>query len=457
VAANNIFAYNVTTGDRLESFSHSLNAQGLFVTASPDGSRIYVAGDFTTVDGLNRGHIAAFNTSDGSLVSSFAPSLSGSTAAIAVSPTTVYVGGNFTRARGVDRIRLAAFSPANGALLPWAPSADNGRVAAMVMAPDNSRVIVGGMFTTLNGQSANGMGSLDATSGANLPWAANQTILDGGTGSSITALRADGAQIYGSGYAYHTGRFEGSFAANPLTGAIIWANDCHGDTHDVFPVGQDLYTVSHAHDCSWIGSFPESKPRSINARHALAFTTYPTTTNKGPDNYGWNYNGVPASSLLHWFPVVTPGSYTGQNQAAWSVNGNSNYVVLGGEFPKVNGVAQQGLTRFAVANLAPNKRRPVLASGATTSATAASTGTVKVAWRAAYDMDNTTLRYDVFRSGTTNPVFTTSLDSNHWTTPAMSFTDTGLSSGATYTYTIKATDPFGNILTMPVTNSVTVG
>ena len=38
----------------------------------------------------------------------------------------------------------------------------------------------------------------------------------------------------------------------------------------------------------------------------------------------------------------------------------------------------------------------------------------------------------------------------------MSFTDTGLTPGASYTYTVKATDPFGNVLTMPVTNSVTV-
>ena len=52
VDALNIFAYDITTGNRVASFSHSLNAQGRAVTASPDGSRIYVGGDFTAVDGL---------------------------------------------------------------------------------------------------------------------------------------------------------------------------------------------------------------------------------------------------------------------------------------------------------------------------------------------------------------------------------------------------------------------
>ena len=50
---------------------------------------------------------------------------------------------------------------------------------------------------------------------------------------------------------------------------------------------------------------------------------------------------------------------TGQAQAAWSVTGTSDYVALGGEFPTANGVAQQGLVRYAVSGKAPNKRGPV--------------------------------------------------------------------------------------------------
>src|SRR5690349_6302746 len=64
----NLLAFDIRTGNLITSFNHSLNAQGLVVTASPDGTRVYVGGDFTTVDGVARKHIAAFNTATGALV-----------------------------------------------------------------------------------------------------------------------------------------------------------------------------------------------------------------------------------------------------------------------------------------------------------------------------------------------------------------------------------------------------
>lgn len=458
VTANNFFAYNITTGAPVAGFQHSLNAQGLVVKASPDGSRVYVGGDFTSVDGAARGHVVAINTATGAIDASFAATLGGQIRGIAASNSTVYVGGNFFSANGKSVTRLAAFNAANGTKLDWAPTADDGQVQTMVLSPDGSRVIVGGRFTTLNGTAANGMGAVDATSGATLPFAANQLIQDGGDKSSILGLTTDGINVYGSGFAFGTGNFEGSFAVNPTTGNVVWANDCHGDTYDTFPNDSALYTVSHAHDCRWIGAFPQTDANwSINMRHALAFSKNATGTGIGPDNYGWNFDGVPVSSLLQWFPTVAIGSYTGQSQAAWSVAGNNKYVVLGGEFPRVNGTAQQGLVRFATADTAPNKRGPVSASGAP-SATALSltSGTVRVAWQAAYDMDNEKLTYAVYRTGKTDPVYTTTQKSNYWTYPMMGYVDRGLIAGAKYNYTIKISDPFGNTKTL-TTNQVTVG
>ncbi len=386
----------------------------------------------------------------GALITTFNPSINAQVRAIAATDTTVYAGGTFSTAAGAARTRLAAFNASNGALLPWAPKADDGKVWAMVMTPDASKVVVGGAFTTLSGTAASGMGAVDAATGAILPWAANTKITDGGKDCAVTSLSADATQVYGSGYAYGCGNFEGAFALNPSDGSINWANDCHGDTYDVAPIGSVLYTVSHAHNCSYIGDFSNSDPWSINMRHALAFTTYPTGTNTGPDDYGWDYNGVPDSKLLQWYPDVSIGTFTGQSQAAWSVTGNSNYVVLGGEFPKVNNGAQQGLVRFAVKNIAPNKRAPVRAPGAPTpSANSFQAGTARVAWQSAYDMDNASLRYDVYRSGTAAPVYTQTQDSNYWTYPMMGFIDKGLTPGQSYTYTIKVTDPSNNVLTLP--------
>ena len=99
IAAGNLFAYDITTGNRV-AFSHSLNAQGLAVAASPDGSRIYIGGDFTSVDGLPRGHIAAFDTATGAVVTSFAPNVSNEVRALAATNSTVFIGGGYGSVNG---------------------------------------------------------------------------------------------------------------------------------------------------------------------------------------------------------------------------------------------------------------------------------------------------------------------------------------------------------------------
>src|SRR3954452_23086135 len=71
----NLLAYDIRTGELITSFAHDLNGQVLAVAASPNGSRVYVAGDFTTVDGQIRRRVAAFDTATGTLVASFAPAV----------------------------------------------------------------------------------------------------------------------------------------------------------------------------------------------------------------------------------------------------------------------------------------------------------------------------------------------------------------------------------------------
>ena len=141
VTRNNLLEYNMTTGNLISpSVPPNLNAQVKAVTASPDGTRVYVGGQFTTADGVAHNRIAAFNASTGALISSFSPSLDSSVYAIAATNSTVYVGGTFSRANGQPRAHLAAFSASNGALLTWHPSTDN-NVSAMVVTPDGQKVV----------------------------------------------------------------------------------------------------------------------------------------------------------------------------------------------------------------------------------------------------------------------------------------------------------------------------
>src|SRR3954466_16229914 len=72
---NNLLAYDIRTGALVTSFAPDLNGQALVVTASPDGSRIYVGGDFEVANGKPRYHIAAYSTATGALLDDFQPAV----------------------------------------------------------------------------------------------------------------------------------------------------------------------------------------------------------------------------------------------------------------------------------------------------------------------------------------------------------------------------------------------
>lgn len=452
-----LLAYDITTGNLITGFNHTLNAQGRAITASPDGTRVYVGGDFTTVDGQTRNRIAAFSTVDGSLLS-WNGGAAASVRALAVTDSTVYAGGVYSSAMGNNRSRLSAYSTSSGALLNWAPVAANGQVNALVVTPDKSRVIVGGQFNSLNGVQAYGLGAVDATSGATLTWATNQIVRNSGDRAAISSLRSDGRYIYGTGWVSQatSGNLEGGFAASPNTGELVWLQDCHGDSYDNFPVNGVLYSVSHAHFCGNIGAFPQTTPWSYY--RALAFTTNATQTITKNTLAGYaDFAGKPAPTQLNWYPRIAAGTFTGQNQGAWSIAGNDRYLTIGGEFPTVNGVAQQGLVRFAIREAAPNKVGPqYTAEALTPTVQATGPGTVRVTWTTTYDNDNEALTYRIVRNGNTaSPVYTTTINGRFWQTKQTSFTDLGLPAG-TYTYRVYVSDPLGNVVPGPVSAAVTV-
>ncbi len=168
----------------------------------------------------------------------------------------------------------------------------------------------------------------------------------------------------------------------------------------------------------------------------------------------------PGPSIVNWLPDLAIGTFTGQGQAGWHVSGSSNgeYLVYGGEFPRVNGVNQQGLVRFAKRTNTANPKAegprfvttpfaPRLEPTSTTS--------LRVSWPSAYDRDNGTLTYKAIRSGDPTPRHQVDSTSQWWNLPQLGFTDTGLTPGATYSYRIVVNDP-GGIPVQGSTVSVTM-
>ncbi len=444
----NILAFDIRTGELVTTFAPKVNGVVHTLAKSPDGKTLYLGGEFTSVNGSKRSRFAAVSTDRGAL-RGIAPAFNSHVRVIMAVGDKVFVGGSFTRVGKAKRSRLAVLNARTGKVGSWAPKADN-YVRAMTVTPDRKSVVVGGAFRKLNKTSVYGMGKLSVKSGKVRSWAASSTIRNYGQKSAITSLTTDGVKIYGSGYKYGGGNYEGAFALDPRTGRILWLQDCRGDTYQVAVANNRVYSVGHAHNCQSIGAFGEVKPL---AYRVLAATT--NATGKVVPNSNPSYNefvGRPAPSLVNWFPELTPGSFTGQSQAAWSVVATGSYVVLGGEFTAVNGVRQQGLVRFPAQRLAPNKQGPFgTGSASAPSVETRADGTATIRWRAGYDRDDQNLSYTVLRNGVA--VGALSAVSQFWNRPNLSFIDAGLKAGTKYKYEVLISDPDSNTA---VTGSTTV-
>ncbi len=444
----NMLAYNLTTGALIPGFVANLNSQAKTVVASPDGSRIYIGGQFTTVNGASRLRIAALNPTTGAVISAFNAGTSYIVNDLAATATTVYAGGPFSQAQGQNRSRLAAFAASDGSLLPWAPSAD-ATVETILVTPDGSKVIAGGHFLNINGSSAYGMGAIDPVSGDLLPWVVNQTIRNGGVDGAILDLSTDGTSVFANGYTFGraSGNLEGIVKIDPSTGALVWVEDCHGDTYGAFPVNGYVYSSGHHHQCGNLGGKGQSD-NSITQwgewmRHATSYKDGVAGTLRR-DNWDYhNLEGLPAPSMTAWAPEWQVGSYTGVNQATWDVDGNTQYVTYGGEFTKVNNINQQGLVRFAVRGIAPKNDGPRLANDSfPLNVVSPAAGQARISFAANFDRDDQTLTYDLRRDGVT--VQTTTAPSTYFDQPTVSFLETGLEPGQSYGYQVRASDPDGN-------------
>ncbi|MBG6214541.1 MULTISPECIES: PKD domain-containing protein [unclassified Cryobacterium] len=463
VVRNNLLAYNLTTGVLNMSFNPDLNGAVRSLAASADGTRLYAGGFFTTVGGVTRYRLAAFDTASGTLVSSWAPTVNASVKSLASYGDTVYVGGVFTSASGVARNQTAAFDASNGAIRGWTGNPVGGSVNAMAISPDGTKVLIGGSFTSYNNSDTPGYGmaATDSVTGASLPWAVNALIRNGGVNGAITSLTSSADGAFGTGYDYGSGaNFEGTFRVNWSDGSLVWMEDCHGDTYSAVPFGNVVYTTGHVHYCGNMGGPVETAPRSYHRTLTFSMAATGTLTPNAVGSYA-SFTGKPSPSILTFYPEINSGTFTGQGQGPWTITGNGQYLLYGGEFTNVNNKGQQGLVRFASTAIAPNKEGPRVANAAFAASAfvptvdSLSAGTARIGWKAAFDRDNERLTYEVLRDGVS--VGTVAGLSTDWSRPPMGFTDTGLTPGQSYAYRVRVRDSFGNVRTGNPTSVTAAG
>ena len=157
-ARTNLYAYDESTGF-VTSFNPAVNGKVWALERSPNGRYLYVAGDFSTVDGVSRKGVARFDLRT-SAVTKFNARLDGRVRTVNYVGGHLIVGGAFTRVNGVRRVGLASLDPATGALQPYVNANLSGTVSNnagptqvlhAAVNPTMSQMAVAGNFTSANG------------------------------------------------------------------------------------------------------------------------------------------------------------------------------------------------------------------------------------------------------------------------------------------------------------------
>jgi hypothetical protein len=430
-------AFSAATGALLTSFSHSLNGSVQALAVSPDGSRLYAAGEFTSVDGQSRPTLAAFDTATGALSTTWTPRLDriSDRMALATSGDRVYIGGNFLQINGQNQARLAAVTADTGTLLPWTPTLDE-RVYAIAVTSDGGKVFLGGEFRTVNGAAHRAIASLSSSDASLIPFPAESAVppISASCDSAVLDITLDNSTVYVANGGVGPGCFDGTFAAALSDGTLKWRSDCLGATEAIELVGGVLYKGSHAHDCSRVTTDPDAFPEMGTA--------------------GWR-NFQPGQNLLAQAPGTgnllsfyadTEGNPVGPKALA----SDGQQLFVGGDFQKLGSLAQQGFTRFGGG---ADTTKPTFPSGLKVASP--KPGTIKVTVTTSLDDDDTDLTYNLYRDNGATPIATTVAHSLYWRQPQISYQDSGLAAGSSHFYQVEVSDGPNKIRT-PFSPTVTV-
>ena len=204
-------AFDTTTGEWIPGFNPVIDGPVWKVKASPDGTKLFVGGEFTNVDGVaNTSGLAALDPTTGAPVSGWTaytqwPSGSNDVRAMDIQGDWLYLGGSFTRIAGgatdfvgplsvsrLARVRLSDGRPDWN----WTPSV-NTAVWDIAVSKDYDRVYAAGTFTQLNGVtiSPTKFGIVDKTTGATVtglaPYVQNAT-----NGEENTSIVVANGKVY---------------------------------------------------------------------------------------------------------------------------------------------------------------------------------------------------------------------------------------------------------------------
>lgn len=171
-------------GPALTSWAPTAN--GPVRALTHQGCELYVAGDFTSVNGVTRNYIAAINLSGGDVNTQWNPNADNGVRVLSKVGTRIFAGGSFTSVGRVSRRNLASVNLSTLTFDDWGLDTD-GPVNALLAS--SSSIYFGGSFSRIGDEIRNNVARASITTGTLSTWNPNPNgpvhALAQGTGSRI--------------------------------------------------------------------------------------------------------------------------------------------------------------------------------------------------------------------------------------------------------------------------------
>ncbi|TDU87829.1 PKD domain-containing protein [Kribbella voronezhensis] len=178
-AQANLAAYDLSTGLVDPTFRPVFGGGGVeSVEASPDGTKLYVAGSFNAVNGVTKRGVASLSPTTGAPVTGFTANTDVKATELAVTNSTVYIGGRFSTVNGVPRNALAAVDGVTGVVRAdfvnniTGGIGSNGEltVQRLKLTHDEGTLMVVHTGRQVNGQDRYGIALINTRTSKLLPW-----------------------------------------------------------------------------------------------------------------------------------------------------------------------------------------------------------------------------------------------------------------------------------------------
>lgn len=217
--------------------SHTVSVNSAVATMCLYNNKLYLGGTFSQVNGQTRIKAAAIDVNTFALTP-WAPSMSTGSQIIrtlAAAGKLIFLGGDFTSVNGINRSGLASVDTGTAVLSSWNPNPNN---AVSCIATKGNKVYIGGVFTKLGSYNQSYIACLDTNSNVPTSWGSWTQAFEVYAINIQDTIVTVGGETTGDGFGLRRITLNGQVLQNqhPISST-------RGDVYTISPLNDDIFVA----------------------------------------------------------------------------------------------------------------------------------------------------------------------------------------------------------------------